>query len=113
MMVIPQSRWKKVYLLSLVLLFLLSLFLGSRTTGYAEPVTAAALQEQEPACPGEPMGVQATGVYRSERVPAVPIKWGAMGRRELGSRHALLLALPLGRPDSDGVGGRGPRSEAR
>ena len=79
MTVIPRSRWKRIYLLSLVLLFLLSLILGSRTAGYAEPPSAALLQEQEPPCPGEPMGVQATGVYRSERVPAVPINgepWG-------------------------------------
>lgn len=95
MTMISRNRWKTAYLLSLALLLLVSLFLGSRSAGYAGPVTVTAVQEQEPPCPGEPMGVQATGEYRSERVPAVPINgepWGgahwAAGHRSYWHCHS-------------------------
>ncbi len=92
---VVKNRWKTTYLLSLAALFGLSLLLTSRSDGFAEPAAAATLPDQEPACPGEPMGVQATGEYVNEPVPEVPINgepWGgahwAPGHRSYWHCHS-------------------------
>jgi hypothetical protein len=54
---------------------LLALFFVSRSTGYAQrdAQAQAAAQPAAPACPGQPMAVQATGVYTPKPVPDIVI----------------------------------------
>lgn len=61
--------------LLLPVFLLLVLFLVSRSTGYAQRDAQAQTTQQAAAggCPGQAMGVQATGVYTAKPVPAIVI----------------------------------------
>ena len=63
--------------LLLPVVLLLVLFVVSMSTGYAEPDAQAQAAQAAPpgagACPGQPMAVQATGVYTPKPVPEIVI----------------------------------------
>ncbi len=71
----PRANATGRLLLPLVLL--LVLFVVSMSTGYAEPDAQAQAAQAAPpgagACPGQPMAVQATGVYTPKPVPEIVI----------------------------------------
>jgi len=69
-----RRRW----LLSLLFFGLPSVVLGLLGVP-TRPAAALTLEQEEPGCPGEPMGVQATGVYRSRPVEEVMINGEAWG----------------------------------
>ena len=63
--------------LLLPVVLLLVMFVVSMSTGYAEPDAQAQAAQAAPpgagACPGQPMAVQATGVYTPKPVPEIVI----------------------------------------
>ena len=106
--------------LLLPIFFLLVLFVVSLSTGYgqrdaqAQAAPAAQAAPSGPApCPGEPMPVQATGVYQPKPVPEIVINGqpgpGAIWQPGMRS----YLALSCRRPGDDGVRRRRTRAEAR
>ena len=78
----PRNRTVVLYLLSFLLMFGLNLFLVySRSPAFAQQAAQAsdAGEQMQENCPGERMGVQATGTYQSRPVPEAVINgepWG-------------------------------------
>jgi hypothetical protein len=69
-----NGRMNAIGRLLLPVLFLVIMVVVARSTGSAQGAAAQAKPEIPPGmCPGQPMGVQATGVYTPKQVPDITI----------------------------------------
>ena len=93
---------------------------SNREFGFAQPPTHALAAQEAPGCPGERMGVQATGEYRSATTEngeyrdgsqVVHINGEPWGGADWAAGDRSYLALPPWRPDPRNVGGPGPYPE--